>query len=606
MSVPRYGAWREGNVVRWRVWAPGHHSIEAVLYESNGTTERRTIPLAHGSDGDFTGAIETYGPTLYKLRVDGRGPFPDLWSRSQPFGVHGASEVPPTDHFDWHDGGWKGLPLEDLIIYELHAGTATREGTFDALIPKLDALRDLGITAIELMPLASFPGTRNWGYDGVSLFAPPAIYGGPEGLKRLIDAAHQRGLAVLIDAVYNHFGPDGNYLGVYSDRYFTKRHKTPWGDAINYDGLDAAPVRELVLSNAEMWIRDYHADGLRLDATHAIIDDSPTHLLQELSERARAAGHGRHVLVIAEDERNESRLITPAQQGGYGLDAVWADDLHHQLRRSFVGDSDGYFADFTDSLADVATTLRQGWFYTGQFAPHYGKSRGTSPASIALPQVVQCIQNHDQIGNRARGDRLSESVDSATYKVMSAILLVSPGTPLLFMGQEWNASMPFIYFTDHHAELGRAVTQGRRKEFEKFTAFAGSEVPDPQAPESFERSKLDWSERDRPGHRGVLAWYRKLLHLRASHPCLKERRRDHVEAEALSNADGLVLRRRSGERALTLYVVRRGLFELALPSQPVRWLLTSEDAEFEGNARAKRRADNVLAGIGPVAVILET
>ncbi len=385
-QVGPIGAWLDpAGGVRFRQWAPEHHQLEVVLYDERGN-QTQSLAMRSEPNGFFSWHVTGRGPgLLYKFRIDGEGPFPDPWSRAQPLGVHGPSQVSSTE-FPWTDTGWPGLPLDGMVVYELHVGTATVEGTFEALIPKLDELRTLGVTALELMPVASFPGRRNWGYDGVSLFAPQHSYGGPDGLRRLIDAAHARGLAVLIDAVYNHFGPDGNYLRCYASHYITGRHHTPWGEAVNYDGPESAVVREVALRNAEMWIRDYHADGLRLDAVHAIIDDSEVPLIQELQTRARAAAPERKVVIVAEDERNEPRLVTPVELGGWGLDGVWADDFHHQMRRAFAGDRDGYYANYTGSAAELATTLRAGW----------SRSRGRPADELEAWRLVHCIQNHDQ------------------------------------------------------------------------------------------------------------------------------------------------------------------------------------------------------------------
>jgi maltooligosyltrehalose trehalohydrolase len=592
--------------VRWRVWAPGHKALEVVLFGADGKPGR-TLALAPEAGDCFGGVLEGAGAGVrYKLRVDGEGPFPDPWSRSQPEGVHGPSEVVVAD-FAWTDAGWKGPDPEALVIYEVHVGTATPEGTFEALIPKLAELRALGVNTLELMPLASFPGRRNWGYDGVDLFAPLHAYGGPEGLRRLIDAAHGQGLAVLIDAVYNHFGPDGNYLRVYSPHYFTGRHHTPWGEAINYDGEHAAPVRELVLSNVEMWIRDYHADGLRLDAAHAIVDDGTPHLLAEIVARAHEAAPGRRVVVIAEDERNETRLVRARGEGGYGLDGVWADDFHHQMRRAFAGDSEGYYQDYTGSTEDLARTLTRGWFYEGQHSKNLGHARGT-PAEGAQPwHLVHCIQNHDQVGNRALGDRLAESVTPAAFRAMSTLFLLSPYTPLLFMGQEWNARTPFLYFTEHNEELGRLVTEGRRKEFAGFTQFAGAQVPDPQAPETFARSRLDWEEARRPEHAGVLSLYRELLRLRASEPALKDKRRGRYEARALGPGALVLERRGPEEQVLHVLVNVRGTLEHRLPAGTrAEVVLWSEAPRFGGAVEAPPLREGVVRLEGPSAVVVRT
>ncbi|KYF93686.1 malto-oligosyltrehalose trehalohydrolase [Sorangium cellulosum] len=603
-AIRTMGAWLEGGAVRFRVWAPDHDRIEIVTYGKDGEEITGALPAAPTGGGYFEATAPGLGAgALYKVRIDGEGPFPDPYSRAQPFGVHGPSAVDDPS-FAWTDAGWKGVALEDLVLYEVHVGTATPEGTFDALIGRLADLRALGITAIELMPIASFPGERGWGYDGVDLFAPAAAYGGPEGLRRLVDAAHAAGLGVVLDCVYNHFGPDGNYLRAYAKRYFTDRHKTPWGDAVNYDGEGAEQVRALAIANAEMWIRDFHIDGLRLDATHAILDDTEPHILREIAERARAAGEGRRVVVIAEDSTNDTRLVTPVEQGGYGLDGVWADDFHHELRVLFAGDRDGYFEDHRGTAEDIAATIRKGWLYEGQVSKHSGKPRGTPAAPVPPPRFVHCIQNHDQIGNRAVGDRLGDKVSPAAFRTMSALLLLTPYTPLLFMGQEWNARTPFQYFTDHNAELGRLVTEGRRREFQYFTSFGGAEVPDPQDPRTFQRSKLDWTERQRPEHAGVLAWYRELLGLRASHPALRSRARDAFSAEALS-PDAVRIERRGGETAVVALVALRGALAVDLGRPEARVLAFSEEPRFGGAAQRAPLERGRAAFEGPAVLLVE-
>ncbi|WP_408888301.1 malto-oligosyltrehalose trehalohydrolase [Myxococcus faecalis] len=596
------GAWVEaGPRVRWRVWAPSHSRVEVVLFDAKGAPGR-ALPMTPEADGCFGAVLEGQGAGVrYKLRVDGEGPFPDPWSRSQPEGVHGPSEVVTAD-FAWTDAGWEGVEPRSLVLYEVHVGTATPEGTFEALIPRLPELKQLGITALELMPVASFPGRHNWGYDGVDLFAPAQVYGGPQGLRRLVDAAHAAGLAVVLDAVYNHFGPDGNYLRAFSPHYFTGRHHTPWGDAVNYDGEHSRFVREMVLANVEMWIRDYHLDGLRLDAAHAIVDDGTPHLLTEISERARASAPGRRVVLIAEDERNERKLMLPASEGGHGLDGVWADDFHHQMRRAFAGDSESYYQDYTGSAEDLARTLVRGWFYEGQPSKNLGRARGTKAEGLEPWRFVYCIQNHDQVGNRPLGERLGHDVSPAAFRAMSTLLLASPYTPLLFMGQEWNASTPFLYFTDHHAELGRLVTEGRRREFAGFSRFAGEEVPDPQAEDTFTRSRLDWSEARRPEHAGVLALYRELLALRASDPALTDARRGAYDARAVG-PDALVLERRGGGQVLQVLVALRGEVEHAVPAdaQVVLW---SDAPRFGGDVSASPLTGGTLRLSGPGAVVV--
>jgi maltooligosyltrehalose trehalohydrolase len=615
VSARRYGANVVDGGVEFRVWAPASRAVDVVVY---GPDAERVAPLAAEGGGWFAAVAPGIGAgARYRLRLDGTAVVPDPASRSQPDGVHGPSEVVDPSAFRWTDGGWRGRPLGELVIYELHVGTATPEGTFDALIPRLDALAELGVTAVEPMPVAEFPGARNWGYDGVFLFAPQSSYGGPEGFRRFVDACHARGLAVILDVVYNHLGPEGNHLhAVTGGRYFTDRVKTPWGDAIDY-GEPA--VREFALQNALHWAAEYHLDGLRLDATHAIADPSTPHLLEEMRARVRAAlPEGREFVLIAEDERNERRLLLPPPEG-MGLDAVWADDLHHQLRRATAGDHEGYFADYTGSLDDVAETLRRGWFYTGQRSASHGAPRGTPTEGIPPERFVHCIQNHDQVGNRAFGDRLTETVPLPAYRALCALLLLSPYTPLLWMGQEWAVSTPFQYFTEHPDELGRLVTEGRRREFGRFSAFADAalreRIPDPQAAATFARSKLRWEERERMPHAGVLALHRELLALRRAHPALLRRERGSWSVAAAGA--GLALRRTgaAGE-GLLLVVSFAGALSLDLASsgaarapEGARWelLLSTEEGRFGGEeegalARLSAGGGLELGGAGGVVL----
>ena len=563
------GAQPDERGTRFRVWAANARRVEVVLYEGDRLVAAHD--LAPERDGYFAGYIAGVPPgARYMYRLDGGEPRPDPAARFQPTGVHGPSQVVDPSAFRWSDGDWRGIMLEDLVLYELHVGTATPEGTFDALIARLDESRALGATAIELMPVADFPGARNWGYDGVCLFAPARAYGGPQGLRRLIDAAHARGLAVVLDVVYNHLGPDGNYLRQFSAAYFTSRHITPWGEGLNFDGPDSRPVRDFFVANACAWVHEYHLDGLRLDATHALRDDSPRHIVAEIAAAVRdSLPRDRAFLLIAEDERNSPRLVQPVSAGGYGLDALWADDFHHQLRVALAGDHEGYYADYGGSAADLATTLRIGWFYTGQRSIYLKRPRGAPAGDIPPPRFVHCIQNHDQIGNRALGERLNHQIALDAYRAAAALLLLGPYTPLLFMGQEWAASTPFLFFTDHHEELGRRVTAGRRAEFAHFAAFSGEQVPDPQALDTFLRSKLRWDERDQPPHAGVLRLYRDLLELRRRLPALRERSRESFMVAPLGD-HALALRRTSVSPSdmLLLIVNLRGVLRLDLQARP--------------------------------------
>ncbi len=587
------GAWCEAEGVGFRVWAPTAKQVEVLLGPS-----AQVHVLARGPDGTFAGIIKgAEAGSRYRYRLDGAGPYPDPASRFQPDGVHAASEVIDPGQFHWTDAGWRGVRLEELLIYELHVGTFTTAGTFAAIIERLPYLRHLGVTAIELMPVADFPGRRNWGYDGVALFAPARCYGRPDDLRLLVDAAHREGLAVLLDVVYNHLGPDGNYLGSFSPYYFSKQHQTPWGDAVNLDGPHSDRVRAFFIENAQHWIHEYHIDGLRLDATHALIDHSPRHFLADLTEQVRHTVSDREVLLIAEDHRNLAHMVRAPADGGWGLDAVWADDFHHQVRRALAGDDEGYYADYSGSMVDVATTLRRGWFFTGQYSQHLGRQRGTDPTGIAPQRSVIFLQNHDQVGNRARGERLHQQIDLAAYRAALVLLLSAPQTPLLFMGQEWAASTPFLYFTDHEAELGRLVTEGRRNEFAAFSAFADpaarARIPDPQAAATFEKSRINWSEIVEEPHASILRLHRVLLALRRDEPALQSAA--SFEVSAVDDA-GIIMRRTTAASGLMTVVRLHGAGAMSLDTVcgydagPAGWtyVLSTEDAAFTLDPRAIR------------------
>ena len=591
---PFVGAWPGAGTTTFRVWAPDHSSVDLVIETNVGAGFSRPgiYPLTAESSGYWSGSFSDLGPgTLYRYRLDGRGgqTFPDPASRFQPHGVHGPSQVVDPARFGWTDREWRTPPLESAVFYELHVGTFTPQGTFRGVIERLPYLKDLGVTAIELMPVADFAGDRNWGYDGVALFAPARCYGQPEDLQALVDAAHQHGLAVYLDVVYNHLGPDGAYANAFSTHYFSDRHESPWGKGVNLDGPHSSEVRRFFIENALHWVHEYHVDGLRLDATHAMQDDSPTHFLAELTTTVREQA-SRPAIFVAEDHRNLAQMLRPIQDGGWGIDAVWADDFHHEVRVHAARDHEGYYADFTGNIEDIATTLRQGWFFRGQYSRHSGEARGTDPAGLSPKQFVICIQNHDQIGNRATGDRLNHEVDEASFRALSTLLLLAPQTPLLFMGQEWAAATPFQFFTDHHEELGRNVTEGRRAEFRAFEAFrsSGQEVPDPQALTTFSRSRLRWAELEEPAHAAVLRLYTRLLRLRHSHPASQSRTRDSFDVRALDGYT-VALDRRSATGRDRLFVVVRlsgdGRSEVALPELLPEMLLSTEDADVVGTPR---------------------
>ncbi|MFP5351276.1 MAG: malto-oligosyltrehalose trehalohydrolase, partial [Actinomycetota bacterium] len=433
-------------------------------------------------------------------------------------GPHELSRFVDHERFAWTDGAWKGSPLASAIVYELHIGTFTQEGTFDAAVERLPHLLDLGITAVELLPVAEFSGDHGWGYDGVDLFAPHHAYGGPDGLKRLVDACHAQGLAVIMDVVYNHLGPAGNYLGSFGP-YFTDRYATPWGQAVNFDGPGSAAARAFFIENALMWLDDYHCDGLRIDAVHAILDTSATHILEEIAINVeRLENHlGRDLFLIAESDLNDPRLIQRREAGGYGLDAQWSDDFHHALHSVVTGETAGYYADF-GSVGHLAMALEEAFVYAGRYSPFRDRVHGRAPTGIPGTRFLGYIQNHDQVGNRAKGERLSAMVPTELCKVAAAVVLTAPFVPMLFQGEEWGASTPFQYFTSHpDQDLGRAVSEGRKREFEAF-GWDPDEIPDPQDPETFTRSKLKWDELERAPHSELLEWYRDLIALRKRMP----------------------------------------------------------------------------------------
>ncbi len=559
------GANLHGDSAAFRLWAPNAKSAVVRLLG------RGDFPLRRSDDGTFTGSVPAAVGDRYAYVLDGGNPLPDPVSRLLPEGVHGPTEIVDPDAFRWSDHTWRGLDFRDYVIYELHVGTFTPEGTFDAAITKLPYLKQLGISAIELMPVAAFPGTRNWGYDAVSMYAVQASYGGPEGLRRFVDAAHRAGLAVVLDVIYNHLGNEGNYLRAFGP-YFTDKHKTPWGDAINYDQPGCEWVRRYVRDNALYWIREYHLDGLRLDAVQTIKDDSPRHIVSEIAEAVhKLEGElGRVTTVVAETDENDARYLRLRAEGGYELDGVWSDDFHHALHTLLTGENKGYYQDYVGRPELLARILREGFGFQGEaFAFWGGKARGTATDGIPLYRHVIATQNHDQVGNRAEGDRLTTLVPRGARKVAAALLLLAPHTPLLFMGQEYDEPQPFQFFTDYaDPVLQQAVTQGRRDEFKE---FGWADVPDPQSPATFERSRLSWNTRDGSG--AMLEWYRELLALRRRFVISSERTCD------ASWSDG-VLTMKVPAREPRLMVVAG--FQRPITDEPQGWtpVLESDEDEY--------------------------
>jgi 1,4-alpha-glucan branching enzyme/maltooligosyltrehalose trehalohydrolase len=509
-----FGAQLTPQGVRFRLWAPGCHQVNLCL--GDGAHEA-VLPMAAAGDDWFELNVPGAGPgTRYRYEVNGGLRVPDPASRFNPDDVHAASEVIDPAAFDWHDGAWRGRPWEEAVVYELHVGTFSPEGSFAGVAARLDYLAELGVTAIELMPVADFPGARNWGYDGVLPFAPDSRYGRPEALKALVQAAHAKGLMVLLDVVYNHFGPEGNYLHVYAKPFFSDRHHTLWGAAINFDGPDSRPVREFFIHNALYWLTEYHFDGLRLDAVHAIIDDSEPHILDELAQRVHAAiGPGRRVHLVLENDANEARYLRP---GRYA--AQWNDDIHHALHVLTTGETDGYYADYAEApIRHLGRCLAQGFAYQGEVSVYRGHAPRGEPSAHLPPQAfVSFLQNHDQVGNRAFGERIGRLAPAPALRAAAAVYLLAPAIPLLFMGEEFAAATPFPFFCDFGGELRDAVTAGRRREFSRFARFtdaaAQAAIPDPNAAETFAAARLDWTS-SRDGERAAwLAHYRELLKLR--------------------------------------------------------------------------------------------
>jgi maltooligosyltrehalose trehalohydrolase len=502
--------------VRFRLWGPAAQQVDLVLTDERGTTQM--LPMQKLEEGWYELTTDkARAGSLYRYRIDGKMEVPDPASRRNPDDVHGPSEVVDPTEFEWTDNEWRSRPWHEAVVYELHVGTFSPEGTFAGAEGKLPHLAELGVTVIELMPIADFPGTRGWGYDGVLQYSPEASYGTPNELKSLIAAAHKHGIAVMLDVVYNHFGPEGNYLGVYSPRFFTERHHTPWGAAINFDGEGVRPVRDFFINNTLYWLQEYHFDGLRFDAVHAIIDDSKKHILTEIAEAARAQiGNERHIYLVLENGDNESRFLgAPGRSNRF--DAQWDDDVHHCLHVILTGETDGYYADYAEQPhAKLCRSLAEGFVYQGEYSEHLKANRGERSSHLPPTAFVIFLQNHDQIGNRVFGERIGHIVKNQhALRAAMAVLLLAPSPPMLFMGEEWNAPEPFPYFCDFEPDLAAKVREGRKKEFQHFERFrdpqhAGT-LPDPTSPTTLESACLDWSKLNTPPHEDWLDFYRRVL-----------------------------------------------------------------------------------------------
>jgi maltooligosyltrehalose trehalohydrolase len=576
----------------FRVWAPIRNRVEVVLEGKSAAA----FPLVRGRAGWFSGLVPRAGPgSLYRFRLDDEpGLFPDPASRFQPDGPHGPSEVVAPDRYRWRDGGWRGARLEGTVLYELHVGTFTPEGTWAAAARELPALREIGINAVEVMPVADFPGRFGWGYDGVNLFAPTRLYGRPDDFRRFVDRAHALGIAVLLDVVYNHLGPDGNHLARFAPAWFTRRHRTDWGDAINFDGPDSAGVREFYRANAAHWIAEYHLDGLRLDATQDIHDESPVHILTQVARDARRAAGKRSILLVAENEKQDVRLLRPAAGGGSGLDAIWNDDLHHSALVALTGRNEAYYSDYRGTAQELVSAAKHGFLYQGQRYRWQRKRRGTPTGGFAPARFVGYLENHDQVANSAQGLHTHQLASPACHRAMTGLLLLGPWTPLLFQGQEFASSRPFLYFADHNPHLARLVAKGRAEFLGQFPSLALPEVrdalPDPGRWETFERCRLDPAERKR--NRAAIQLHRDLFALRRADPVLRAQGRHGLDGAVLGER-AFVLRFRgpapAEDRLLVVNLGRDLAFDpapepLLAPPEGAAWrtLWSSEDPRYGG------------------------
>lgn len=565
------------NKTRFCVWAPFKEKVAVNLKDKN------PVPLKKDKNGYWEGLVEETGPgDLYKFILEDKETFPDPASRSQPEGVHSWSQIVDHNDHSWQDNDWKGLPISKMIIYELHVGTFTEEGTFQAVIDKLDHLLDLGINTIEIMPISQFPGDRNWGYDGVYPYAAQHSYGGVAGLKKMIDACHSKGIAVLLDAVYNHMGPEGNYLSQYGP-YFTEKYQTPWGAALNFDDKHSDEVRNFFLQNALMWLEEFRFDGLRLDAIHEIIDRGARHLLKEMRQKIDELEEktGRHYVLIAESDLNDTKVVNPYDKGGYALEGQWVDDFHHAVHTLLTGEKDGYYSDY-GKISHLAKSFKQGFIYDGIYSTHRKRTIGNSPKDLPLHHFVVSIQNHDQIGNRMLGDRLSNLISFEAQKLAAGIMLTSPFVPMLYMGEEFAEDNPFQYFVSHgDPELVKAVQQGRKREFEYFLTHDG-DFPDPQSKETFNHSKLNWNFRDDPAKKNMFKFYKHLLKLRHEGK-FESFRKKEIQSEAFEEEKILTVRTEGTNGLFAVFNFSDKPQKINLPESDQELLIASADKEWGGS-----------------------
>ncbi|MFL5348006.1 MAG: malto-oligosyltrehalose trehalohydrolase [Hyalangium sp.] len=615
-SQPTLGAQFLGDGrTRFRVWAPRRKHVEVCLHHASGL---RCLPLEQAADGYFEGTHPVPAGALYKYQLDGGDTYPDPCSRFQPEGPHGPSRVVDPNRFAWTDSAWRGLSsMKGQVVYELHVGTFTPEGTYAAAAAKLPLLQELGVTVVELMPLHTFPGRYNWGYDGVALFAPCAVYGEPDELRRLVDEAHRLGLGIILDVVYNHLGPDGNYLSQYSQGYFNAKYPNEWGDPTNFDDGEAAgPSRDFFVQNACLWISEYHFDGLRLDATQSLYDASPTHIIRELVEKTRATVGSRSILLIGESEPQDVRVVAPKERGGYGADAIWVDDFHHSARVASVGRSEAYLKDYCGTAQELLSCALRNSLYQGQYYTWQKKRRGSPLLRTPPEQIIFYLQNHDQLANTLRGQRLHVVAGYARARALTTLLLLLPQTPMLFMGQEFFASSPFLYFVDHKPELQQLVHKGRYEFLSQFpSARQALEVEGHEMPigeEAFRASKLDWSERTRNAE--ALALHRELLRLRREDPVFAAQDPSRLAGAVLSQ-HALVLRYfgngQEGDRLLLLNLGTGLDLEpcpepLLAPEPGKIWrpLLSSEQVRFGGMGAPPLPGEGRLRVPGQTALVL--
>jgi maltooligosyltrehalose trehalohydrolase len=599
--------------VDFQVWAPKRSRVDVVF-----DGDAHPVALERGDGGYFRGRANGLAAgSRYRFRLDGGDAFPDPTPRYQPDGPHGPSEIVDPAAFQWTDSRWNGVSREGHVIYELHIGTFTREGTWDAATAELPELARLGITLVEIMPIADFPGRFGWGYDGVNLFAPTRLYGSPDGARRFVDTAHALGLGVILDVVYNHFGPSGNYLSQFSDTYFTDRYTTDWGTAINYDGPGSGPVRDFVLGNAAYWIDEFHFDGLRLDATQNIYDDSGEHILTAIGTAVREAARGRGTYVAAENESQESKLVRGRQAGGYELDALWNDDFHHAARVALTGRAEAYYTDYGGSPQEFISALKWGYLYQGQHYSWQKKRRGQPSLDLGPERFITFLENHDQVANSLRGERLHRAASPGRHRALVALLLLGPSTPLLFQGEEFASSSPFLFFADHEDDLASRVRDGRREFLAQFPSINQPEVvaglAAPHDLATFERAKLDFGERD--AHRATYALYGDLIALRRNDAVFKAPRTRGMDGAVIADR-AFVLRffgASQGDDRLVVVnlgpdvVLQRAPEPLLAPPETTVWqvLWSSEDVRYGGGGSPSLERAGVWHLLGESLVVLK-